>query len=353
MSAKHSPVRIRSTATGLPPVRITKEQARDYAARFFADMPSLERLLGVFDHAGIDTRYICESPQWFESPKSFREKNEAYLHWATELAADVAVDCLKRAEVPAEAVDTVVFVSSTGMATPTIEARIMERVGFSPHVRRMPLWGLGCAAGAMGLSAAERLLRGSENGRALLISVELCSLTFQFHDRSKSNLISLALFGDGAAAVLLESGGDTGPEIVDTRSTTWPDELDAMGWSILDEGLQVVFSRRIPGIARREAEADIGGFLAPHGLRTADLDHWIVHPGGMKVLEAYEEALALQPTALELPADVMRRHGNMSSATVLFVLHELLNRGAVRSGDSGLVHALGPGFSSENLLLRG
>jgi alkylresorcinol/alkylpyrone synthase len=250
-------------------------------------------------------------------------------------------------------IDQVIFVSSTGLATPSIDARLVNELGLDPHVFRSPLWGLGCGGGAMGLSHAHRYLLGNPTGRVLLVTVELCSLTFHFQDFSKSNVIALALFADGATSVVLggeRSGIEPVATIDGTRSTTWPGSVDLTGWNFLNEGMQVVFAKEIPAIVKETSREDIQAFLAENGIGLPDVDHWVVHPGGLKVIEAYEEALALSPRAMDDTREVLRRFGNMSSSTVLFVLEACLRNGT-RPGGVGLLTALGPGFSAENVLL--
>jgi alkylresorcinol/alkylpyrone synthase len=341
-------------ATAVPDTRVTQKDAREYSRRFFKGrLRSLDRLLPVFENADIDSRYLSVPKAWFDSPKTLEEKNHTYIRVATDLSKTVSLRALAKAGVDPEDVHQVLFVSSTGFATPSIDARLVNELGLNRHVMRSPLWGLGCGGGAMGLSHAFRYLLGNPTHKVLLIAVELCSLTFHFGDYSKSNLIALALFADGAAGVVLggeESGLDPVATIETTRSTTWPDSLDVMGWNFLNEGMQVVFARGIPAIVREKSEENIDSFLHDAGATREDIDHWIVHPGGLKVIEAYKEALSLRPRAMATTRRVLRDYGNMSSATVLFVLEACLRNGT-QPGDLGLLTALGPGFSAENLLL--
>jgi alkylresorcinol/alkylpyrone synthase len=222
-------------------------------------------------------------------------------------------------------------------------------------IRRTPIWGLGCAGGAAGLSRAFEFTRAFPDKRALVLALELCSLTFQKNDLSKSNLVASSLFADGAAAVLVSGAGTgaVGPAIVGTRSTLWYDSLDVMGWEINDQGMKVLFSRDIPSIVRTCVLPNVLEFLSGYGLSLPDLKHIIAHPGGAKVLDAYRETLQLSNGKLDIARSVLRRYGNMSSPTVFFVLDEYLRSGSIRPGDYGLVTALGPGFSSEMLLVRG
>jgi alkylresorcinol/alkylpyrone synthase len=232
----------------------------------------------------------------------------------------------------------------------------MNRLRFSAHMRRTPIWGLGCAGGAAGLARAAEWARLSPGSNVLLIAIELCSLTFQREDLSKSNLVATALFGDGAAAVVVQSdaseNGRGGPRIVASRSTLFPETEDVMGWDVNDAGLKVLFSRDIPTIVRRFVRENADEFLTEQGLMLQSIRHLIAHPGGVKVMAAYEEAFGLDPNALRHAREVLRSAGNMSSPTVLFVLDRFLADSSVRPGDLGLLTALGPGFSSELVLLQ-
>jgi alkylresorcinol/alkylpyrone synthase len=347
--------RIVSVGTAVPQHRIAQSEARSFAANFFgAEYPDIERLLGLFDHTEIETRYICQPPEWYTQARSFVEKNEAYIDWSLKLGSEAIANCLDRARVRPEQIDQLIFVSTTGLATPSMDARLIGHLGFGAHTRRTPIWGLGCAGGVAGVAHAHHHLLGQPGALALVVSVELCSLTFHFGDKSKSNLVATALFGDGAAAVLL-AGGETdlsGTEIVDTRTTLWPDSLDVMGWNFETEGMQVVFSRAIPSIVHELGADNLRQFVADNGLSLTDVDRLITHPGGAKVIQAYEEALALTNGKLAGARAVLRDYGNMSSASVLFVLQHELQKKKPPANAWGLMSALGPGFSSELALLR-
>jgi alkylresorcinol/alkylpyrone synthase len=271
-----------------------------------------------------------------------------------ELGAEAAKRCLAAAKLTPRDVDHIFFVSTTGMAAPSVDARIMTLLDMPRHTRRTPIWGLGCAGGVAGLARASEYVRAFPGHRALLVCVELCSLTFQFDDRSLRNLVAVSLFGDGAAAVLLEGDGlgGAGPEIVATESTLFPDSLDLMGWDVVDTGMRVVFGAGIPRVVTSHFCQLATGFLGAHGLSLGQIDHHIYHPGGAKVLRAYEQAGGLAPSALDHSRAVLRDYGNMSSGTVLFVLKEFLDRG-IAPGEHGLVTVFGPGFSSEMALVCG
>jgi alkylresorcinol/alkylpyrone synthase len=346
--------RILSVATAVPDTQVDQAAAVAFARRQFAGrLPDLERLLQVFTNAGIETRYFAAPQDWFASGHDLAEKSALYAREATRLSAEAAGRALDKAGLAPTDIDYVIYVNTTGLATPSIDARLINVMGLRRDVRRTPIWGLGCAGGAAGLSHAHHYARAHPGARILVVAAELCGLTFLAEDTSKANLVATALFGDGAAAVVV--GGDAtdcaGLGILDTRSRFYPDSLDVMGWTVLQEGLQVVFAQRIPQIVADTAAEDVGAFLAAHDLELADLTAFLLHPGGTKVLEAYEQAFSLEPARLELSRGVLRDYGNMSSATVLFVLERYLDEYGTGNGGYGLVSSLGPGFCSESLLL--
>lgn len=338
------------------PLRIPQREVREAALRHFEGrLPGARRWISVFDHAGIETRSFCVPLEWFETGHGFGEKNACFIEAATEFSARAVREVLAAHDVDPRRIDHVLFVTSTGLATPTIDARLANLLGFAPSVRRYPLWGLGCAGGSLGLVHAASLLAGRPRDLALLVNVELCSLTFLSRDCSKSNLVAAALFSDGVTAALLggaECGLD-GVEILATHTHLWPDSLDVMGWSFEDEGMQVVFSKRIPELVERHARGHLAATAARAGIALDAIDHFLVHPGGAKVLAAYERALGSSALRLDLPARILRDHGNCSSATVMLVVEEFLRRKGARSGEHALVTALGPGFNAASLVLRG
>lgn len=354
---------ILSVATATPPHSISQDEARSFAAvHFHNSRRDVERLLPVFENSGIARRYLCMPPEWFRTPHDFAEKNAHYIEWSRRLGREAAADCLTRAGLAAADITQIIFVSTTGLATPSIDAHLANDLGLSSHVVRTPLWGLGCGGGAAGLSHAYRAAQADPHALVLLVSVELCSLTFLHDDYSKSNLVATALFADGAAGVLVAgdaAGSGNGHHreprpsaILGSRSTTWPSSLDIMGWNFDRAGMQVVFSRAIPGIVAEKVHGEITSFLAGFELDLADVRHWIAHPGGAKVIQAYQDALGLSEDCLAHARAVLRDYGNMSSPSVLFVLERVLANGDAAPGDYGLLTALGPGFSSESLLLQ-
>jgi alkylresorcinol/alkylpyrone synthase len=347
--------KINSVGRALPPYKMMQDDVREFASIHFGRADSgLERLLDVFKNAQINQRYFSVPVEWYRTPHTFVEKNEEYVRSCDRLGAAAARECLDAAGVTTAQVDYVIFVSTTGIATPSIDARLINLLGLRSNIRRTPMWGLGCAGGAAGLSHAYHYLVGHPKERVLIVAIELCGLTFQQNDFSRSNFVATALFGEGAAAVLM--AGDevegTGLAVLDTRSTFWPDSLDVMGWNVMNTGLQVVFSQSIPKIVKGRARASLEEFLGDHSLSLSDITYFMLHPGGMKVIEAYEDALGLATDKLELCRQALRDYGNMSSVSVLFVLAAHLKQFSFGSGKFGIISALGPGFCSESLLVQ-
>ena len=343
--------RILSAATAVPPHRIEQEDTKEFARRLFAGkFRDLDRLLPVFDNGQIEARHVCRPLEWFGREWSFPERNELYVEHALELSEKAARRSLDRAGVEPGEVGALFFVSNTGISTPSLDAKLLFELGLSPNLKRVPVWGLGCAGGAAGMARAADYARAYPDELALVVAVELCSLTFQSRDLSKSNLVAASLFADGAAAVLLGAG--KGPEILGSHSTTWAGTGDVMGWDLVETGLKVRFARSVPQIVRTRTRATVEEACKKHGLVPEDLRHLIVHPGGAKVLEAYEEALGLEPGSLDLAREILREYGNMSSVSVLFVLERFLESYPAGSGEHGSISALGPGFSAEHVLFR-
>jgi len=352
--------RILAVATATPRHCYSQEEVRAFGARLFTRLLGTEpRMLDIFDHAEIATRHSCVPLEWMEAPHTFAEKNARYVEEAVSLGSEVARRALERAGLAATDVDHILFVSSTGIATPSIDAIMANRIGMRGDIRRTPIWGLGCAGGVAGLSRARDFAIANPNARVLVIALELCSLTFLNDDLSKRNLVALSLFGDGAAAVVVgggRAGGNGGSRPLSLRaahSTLWKDTLDVMGWDLDESGLRVVFSRSIPHIIVEHVRPSLESFLTTNALSLSDVRHIIAHPGGIKVLRAYMDALELDASALAHPRAILRDFGNMSSPSCLFVLERFLGDGDIAPGDHGVVMALGPGFSSEYVLVRG
>ena len=343
--------RLAALATSAPSYTIHQEDAAELAARLFSDIAlGFERFAPVFGNAEIETRHSCEPLDWYGEDHTLGDRNADYIENAVTLLEAAASDALAQADLGADQIDAIVTVSSTGIATPSLEARLMQRMDFRPDVERTPLFGLGCAGGVLGLSRAAAIAKADPEARVLLLVVELCGLTFRKNDISKSNLVGAALFGDGAAAAIVSCRAEyrDGPRLGPWGEHTWPDTLDVMGWDVADDGLKVVFSRDIPTLVRKDLRPVLDAFLRRHNLSRAQIDGYISHPGGAKVLDALEETLELAPGSLEAPRAVLRDHGNMSAVTVLFILRLVLDEGLQ---GRHLMTTLGPGFTAGFMLV--
>lgn len=307
------------------------------------------RLLPMFGNTGIERRYSCVPIDWYERLHDWPERNQIYLDSALDLLESATLRALERAGRRPEEIDAIVTVSTTGIATPSLDARLAERMQLRRTIQRLPIFGLGCAGGAIGLARAASMARANPNSLVLFLVVELCALCFRRDDFSKSNIVATALFGDGAAAALLSCRGE-GPSIVASGEYTWPDTLDVMGWEITADGLKAIFSRDIPDLVMTKMHDVAVDFLAEQSLSLRDIDCFVCHPGGAKVLDALEFAFELEAGALLSSRDVLREYGNMSAATVMFVLKRTIED--KRPWRRALVSALGPGFTAGFTLLE-
>ncbi len=314
---------------------------------------SMERLLPVFDRTGVETRYLARPLDWYALDRSFEVRNGVYAECGLELLECAARTCLQTSGVSADQIDHLFFVTTTGLTTPSLDARVAARLGMRADVRRLPLFGLGCAGGAGALIRAADTLRAYPSQRALVLSVELCSLVFSTSARTPTDLIGAALFGDGAAAVLV-GGDDTpgpGPTVVDTRTHLFQKAPDLMGWRFTSDGMRLILSRDVPRFVATAVKPVVGQFLEDQGVRLADVSHHVLHPGGAKVMATYRSAFGFDDAALDNAREAIRRYGNQSSASVLFMLNDLVASGRPEQGDLGLMVALGPGFAAEMLTL--
>lgn len=340
--------RLLGVATAVPPFMLHQAEARALAGTLFGEsFGDLDRLLPVFNNAGIERRYSCVPLDWYDQDHSWSDRNQLYIENARELLVEAGRAALDSADSDPRDIDGIVTVSTTGIATPSLDAELLDRIGLRPTTRRLPIFGLGCAGGVLGLGRAGEMATASPESRVLFLVVELCGLTFRRRDRSKSNFVATALFGDGAAgAVLAGPGAGASPEapvLAAWGEHTWPHTLDVMGWRVEDDGLAVIFSRDIPTIVRERLTEATDGYLESHMLARGDIDHYICHPGGAKVLDALEDVYELQRGSLTLSRGVLRDYGNMSAVTVLFVLER-----ALAAGCRGrlLLTTLGPGFTA-------
>lgn len=342
--------RVLAVGTASPRHEVAQSETKAFAKHFFGgSLRALDRLLAAFDNTRIERRQLVRPMSWYAEPHPFHEKNAVYCDAALDLSTRAAEQALARAGLAPSDVDAIVFVSTTGIRTPSIDGALIERLGLRRNTVRLPVWGLGCAGGAAGLARAAELVlaRGKP---VLLVATEICSATFVHGDRSKANLIATALFGDGAAAAVL-APGERGLGVVGSVSHLLEDSEDVMGWTVVEEGLRVRFARSIPAIVRSVVPQMRGRAAAAVGVSPETLSRFVLHPGGAKVLEAYEEVLGVDAGALGSAYEVLREHGNMSSPTVLFVLERFLSVPPT-TDEHGLVLGLGPGFSAEGVVVR-
>ena len=333
-----------SLATAVPPhVLRTSDVIREASSIFAGRHIDFERLMPVFGNSGIDCRYSVRPYAWFRENQGWPQRTAAFIEGATDLFRDVATKAMAQAGVEPGGIDTIITVSSTGVATPSIEARVLSGMGFRDDTRRVPVFGLGCAGGVSGLSLAARLARAEPGSKILLVVIELCTLAFRPDEMSKSNIIATALFGDGAAACVVSTDGDNLGAIEHAGEHTWPGTIDVMGWRMDDQGFGAIFSRSIPDLAASDLRPAADQFLKRHGRSLADIDSFCFHPGGAKVVTALEDAFAINEGRLVNERAVLRDFGNMSAPTVLFVLEREL--AAPRSGRR-FVSSLGPGFTA-------
>jgi len=347
-------MRIAAVGSALPAHYYDQETLLAALKRYWGERHyNLERLEALHRNVLVGGRHLALPLERYDGLKSWGEANDAWIEVAQEVGEQAVRNGLESAGLAAGDVDALIFVTVTGVATPSIDARLINRLGLLPRIKRMPIFGLGCVAGAAGVARAADYVRAFPGHVAVLLSVELCSLTLQREDLSVPNLLASGLFGDGAAAAVVTGaaypGG--GPRVVASRSVFYPDSEQVMGWEISERGFRIVLSGEVPEVVRRHLPRDVDAFLAAQGLHRGDITAWISHPGGPKVLTAMQEALELPDEALEPSWRSLRELGNLSSTSVLMVLKETLERPPAPGG-YGLLLAMGPGFCSELVLLR-
>jgi alkylresorcinol/alkylpyrone synthase len=323
---------------------------RHWGARHF----NLDRIEQLHRNVMVGGRHLALPLAEYEELATWGQANDAWIRVAQEIGERAVRDALDLAGLTTDEVDCLITVTVTGVATPSLDARLMNRLGLRSDVKRIPIFGLGCVAGVAGIARAADYVRGQPNGVAVLLSVELCSLTLQREDLSIPNLIASGLFGDGAAAAVVVGSErvSPGPRIVDSRSVFYPDTEGVMGWEISESGFKIVLSSEVPQVVRNHLRNDVDRFLAAHGLTRDEISVWVSHPGGPKVLEAMAEALELDDGELDRAWTSLREVGNLSSTSVLLILQQTLDDDPPPPGSRGLMLAMGPGFCSELILLE-
>ncbi|WP_024514935.1 type III polyketide synthase [Bradyrhizobium sp. Tv2a-2] len=339
-----------SLATSVPPHQFQQTQVLQAARSILAHRcEQFETLASLFANTGIRNRYGVKPIEWYLEPRGWPERTNAFLDGAETLFVDAAREAIARANLAAHDIDTVVTVCSTGIATPTLEARLAGKIGFRADVSRVPVFGLGCAGGVSGLAVAARLAESRPGTNVLLVVLELCTLAVRHDEVTKANIVAASLFGDGAAALVLRAGDGGSTRVEASAERLWPDTLGIMGWSVDATGLGVVFQRTIPDFVVEHLAPAVAEILARMDLCEADIDRFVCHPGGTKVINALERALSLDQGALDHERDVIADYGNMSAPTVLFVLQRALVQGLP---PRSLLTALGPGFTASCVALR-
>ncbi|WP_295655209.1 3-oxoacyl-[acyl-carrier-protein] synthase III C-terminal domain-containing protein [uncultured Mucilaginibacter sp.] len=336
------------------PNKIDQQEVKKQAREMFAtDFPQVDRLIHAFDNTEIISRNFVKPLSYYAETTTFEQRNDEYNNWAVHYSVQAIEDVLPKAGIVKGDITDILFVSTTGLATPSIDAQIINQMHLNPHINRMPLWGLGCAGGVSGIAKAMTLAKANADAVVLLVAVELCSLTLIKNDYSKSNFIGSSLFSDGIVACIVK-GDNHSPQaklisFKAASSKLYYDSLEVMGWEFNDKGFKVVFSKDIPTFIHEHIKEDIVEFLSKHQLELKDIKNFIFHPGGKKVLDAYTDALAAEGDFLKNTRETMNGYGNMSSATVLYVLEKFMAEGF--EDGYGLMLAMGPGFSSEMVLL--
>ncbi len=350
------PPAILSAASALPPHYFEQERLTSRLRELWSSRHSdLRRFDQIQESLGIKGRYLALPMTDYPPLDTFASTNDAWIKVAPELGGSAVSAALERAGVSPDQVDHLFFVTVTGIATPSIDTRVIRALGMKPNVKRTPIFGLGCVAGAAGLARATDYVRAFPKEIAVLMSVELCSLTLQREDLSVANIIASGLFGDGAAAAVIGNGARAharSPRVLATRSILYPGTEDVLGWDVGNSGFKIVLSARLADLIANNIEAEVDSFLGENGLNRSEIQHWVAHTGGPKVLRAIEDSLALPEGALARSWRNLGDMGNLSSASVLFILEDLMRAEVARPGDYGVLIGMGPGFSMELLLLR-
>jgi len=339
--------RLLALKSAVPPYVLNQPDVAARAGALFQSQRDMARLMPVFENTGIERRYSCVPIEWYSEPHGWTDRNSLYIENSLALFEKVANALLEEAGLKREDIDAIVVSSTTGIATPSLDALVIEKLGLRRDIRRLPIFGLGCAGGVVGLTRASELAAAHPGSKVMFLVVELCALTFRKNDTSKSNIVATALFGDGAAGAILSTDG-AGPAIGPGGEHTWPNSLGVMGWDVQEDGLKAIFSQSIPSLVAADFKGILTGFLQRNDLRLSEIERFACHPGGAKVLDALEDAFGIARGALIESRGVLRDYGNMSAVTALFVLERM----DWRAGRT-LMTALGPGFSAVFLMVGG
>lgn len=349
--------RIVAVATALPEHVYDQAEITDMLAPMITENPSKQAVLRrLHASSGVRTRHLVMPIEQYRDSQTFTQTNDRFVEVATALAERSVLEALTIAGIAADEVDFIMFTSVTGISAPSVDALLAPRVGLRPDVKRVPMFGLGCVAGAAGIARVHDYLLGHPDDVAVLVSVELCSLTVQRDDDSTANLVASGLFGDGAAAVVMMGANraamSSGLDVVGTRSRLYPDSRHVLGFNPGETGFRIVLTAGVADVIDEHFRDDVQQFLEDHDLSVSDIDSWMAHPGGPRVLEAFARSLDLEDDALAVSWRSLASVGNLSSSSVLHVLADTLALGTSTTGDTGLLFALGPGVCAELVLLR-
>jgi alkylresorcinol/alkylpyrone synthase len=336
------------------PDKISQQEVKEHVFKHMLyKFPVPEQAMDIFDNAEIAYRNFCKPKDYYSLPNTFQQKNKEYGDITLEYSIKAINECLEKENLRPTDITDILFISTTGLSTPSIDALIVNKLQMNPNINRFPIWGMGCGGGVSSISKANAIAKANPDALVLVVAAEMCSLTFLNNDFSKSNFVALSLFSDGIAAVVVKGDNhiqNQKVKIIDSKSTLFYDTLDIMGWEFLNTGFKVIFSRDIPDFITKHARQEIDPFLAKHNLQMKDIKNYIFHPGGKKVLDAYAGVLNINGNGLEYSRSVIRDNGNMSSPTVLYVLEKAMREGF--QPGYGLMLAMGPGFCIEMVLLQ-
>lgn len=338
--------------------KLKQSDTKQFSRYLFEDVyPNIDKLLEVFDNSGIDERNFCIPIEFFKKDNPFSLKNNLFREITLKKSIELIKDNISETGLKIDEITDIIFINTTGLSTPSMDACIVNSLKMNPNINRFPIWGLGCAGGVSGIAKANMIAKSNPDAIVLVVAVELCSLTFRRNDLSKSNFVATSLFSDGIASIIIagEKSADKFDikydiEILSSQSRLYYDSEDVMGWEFLDDGFKVVFSKDIPTIVKENVKGDVKSFLKNNGISISDIENFIAHPGGAKVIQAYIDSLELNSDKVFNTREILRKFGNMSSVSVLYVLEKFLSDGF--TDGNGLMISLGPGFSSEMVLLE-